>query len=87
MRARGAEAQRARAQARKLEGWSLYNRLPEARPARAKALQDVWELFLDGTLKPYTGALPARMPFRSRSLHAPGVLAAVQCASRRALVV
>jgi len=70
-----------RAQARKLEGWSLYNRLPEARPARAKALQDVWELFLDGTLKPYTGApyarTPTEAPFHGRSLHASGMHAAV----------
>ncbi len=48
-------------QAKKVEGWVLFDWLYRGGDGKEK-LQKVWDLFLDGTIQPYTGA-HAHPPF------------------------
>ena len=44
-------------QAKKVEGWMLFHWLHRGGSDGKKDLQKVWDLFLDGSIQPYTGAL------------------------------
>ena len=51
------------AQMRRVAGWGLFDYLPSLGPQGKRALlQEVWDLFLDGTLKPYVGQRPHEPP-------------------------
>ena len=48
-------------QAKKVEGWMLFHWLHRGGSDGKKDLQKVWDMFLDGTIQPYTGALPCTL--------------------------
>jgi hypothetical protein len=44
-------------QSKKIEGWVLFDWLGRFGDDAKKKLQEVWDLFLDGTIRPYTGSV------------------------------
>lgn len=45
-------------QSKKVEGWVLFDWLGQHGKDARQQLQEVWNLFLDGTIQPYTGDRP-----------------------------